>query len=493
VRTDNEDPDDLAPFRQTLADLLAALRKEADLTQQQVADRLGYSRATVAGAETGHRQPGEAFWAGCDDLLAPGAQLRSAYAQLAAARCERARRLARQAELDREVRVAEWRAAHNLPAVPAAITAATSPRSADRTDSRAGSGSSTREHSRSSASVTPTTRWTGAMSVQGWDESWELGRLGADTAAPRVVDAGDVLAIRSVLDGLTASDRQFGSGRLRSFATGYLTDVVLPRLNTSSTGPVVRDMFAVAAEFLLRVAAVHLDAGQMRSCRSLLRVAGTVADEADDLCLTAWVFARRGELEVYDRNPAKAVAYSAAAEAMAAHAPPSARAFILTKHALALSATGDVAGTRKVLGYATEAFNRAGSAAEPAWMSVYGWGHLRHDVGRCYANLGLGAQAADAAEESMQIRSRDRYPRPHAFSLGIQAVGHAQANNVDHACDSGQQLLAVAAGLDSHRVRTRLAELLRALADHSTEPAVRDLRDAARPVLAGSPSPERLS
>jgi len=88
VRTDNHDPDDLAAFRQTLADLLATLRKEAGLTQQQVADRLGYSRATVAGAETGHRQLGEAFWAGCDDLLAPGGQLRSAYAQLAAARRE---------------------------------------------------------------------------------------------------------------------------------------------------------------------------------------------------------------------------------------------------------------------------------------------------------------------------------------------------------------------------------------------------------------------
>jgi transcriptional regulator with XRE-family HTH domain len=116
VPTDNDAPDDLAPFRQTLADLLATLRREAGLTQQQVADRLGYSRTTVAGAETAHRQPGEAFWTSCDDLLAPAGQLRSAYAQLAAARRDRARRLALQAELERETKLAQWRAAHNLPA-----------------------------------------------------------------------------------------------------------------------------------------------------------------------------------------------------------------------------------------------------------------------------------------------------------------------------------------------------------------------------------------
>jgi transcriptional regulator with XRE-family HTH domain len=49
--SDQDEPDELAPFQQTLADLLAALRTEAHLTQQQVADRIGYSRATVAGAE----------------------------------------------------------------------------------------------------------------------------------------------------------------------------------------------------------------------------------------------------------------------------------------------------------------------------------------------------------------------------------------------------------------------------------------------------------
>jgi Helix-turn-helix domain len=76
-------PGELAPCQQTLADLLAWLRRVAGLSQKQPADRLGYARSTVAGAETGHRSPGKAFWTSCDDLLAPAGQLRAAYAQLA--------------------------------------------------------------------------------------------------------------------------------------------------------------------------------------------------------------------------------------------------------------------------------------------------------------------------------------------------------------------------------------------------------------------------
>jgi hypothetical protein len=76
----------------------------------QVADRIGYSRATVAGAETNRRRPGQAFWTRADDLLAPHGELRAAYAQLAAARRDLARRHARQAEDERDARIARRRA-----------------------------------------------------------------------------------------------------------------------------------------------------------------------------------------------------------------------------------------------------------------------------------------------------------------------------------------------------------------------------------------------
>ena len=69
--------DAVAPLRQTLADLLSGLRKSAGLTQQQLGNRVGYSRVTVALA--------------------------------VAARRQHASRLARQAEQERDARVSYWR------------------------------------------------------------------------------------------------------------------------------------------------------------------------------------------------------------------------------------------------------------------------------------------------------------------------------------------------------------------------------------------------
>jgi Helix-turn-helix domain len=67
--------DDLAPLRQTLADLLAVLREDAGLSQQQLADRVGYSRVTVATAESRRRQPAEGFWTRADAALAADGEL----------------------------------------------------------------------------------------------------------------------------------------------------------------------------------------------------------------------------------------------------------------------------------------------------------------------------------------------------------------------------------------------------------------------------------
>jgi hypothetical protein len=48
-------PDDLAPARQVLADLLAMPRTGAGPARRQVAEQVGYSQVAVANAGSGHR------------------------------------------------------------------------------------------------------------------------------------------------------------------------------------------------------------------------------------------------------------------------------------------------------------------------------------------------------------------------------------------------------------------------------------------------------
>ncbi|WP_219510942.1 hypothetical protein [Nonomuraea ceibae] len=306
------------------------------------------------------------------------------------------------------------------------------------------------------------------------------------------VQETDVTVIRDMLRALIASDRQFGGSHARAYAADYLHNVIQARLQNSTPSPVRRALFSVATEFGLRVAAMHLDAGHPDISKNLLGMAFAIAQESDDVTLAAWVLARRGEQEIYEAMLARhrggnhafrahldqAIAYTSGAAAMAVNAPPMARAFILTKQALSSSLKGDRAAALDALGVISAASEQAGGRDEPEWMEAYDWGHLRHEAARCYYHLGMGDQAVQAVEESLQLR---RDIRPHAFSLGVQIIGLTQAKSVDidRACALGHELIGAAAQLDSRRVNIRLGEALTALSPYRRVSAVRDVFEAA--------------
>ncbi len=118
-------------------------------------------------------------------------------------------------------------------------------------------------------------------------------------------------------------------------------------------------------------------------------------------------------------------------------------------------------------------------------MRFYGVEHLRHDEARCLNNLGLGDQAIQAAEVSMRAR---RLSRPRAFSLAVQAIAHLRSkdNAVDAACQVTGELVAITAQLASDRVKVELARVLMALRPYHTSAAVREVTEAAQPVLGDS-------
>lgn len=97
-------PDEVA-----IGELLAALRKSAGLTQHALGRRIGYSRSTVASAETGHGLPTRLFWHSCDDALSADGSLKRAYGQTVEERASRAREQATRAEMNAAQTVAAWR------------------------------------------------------------------------------------------------------------------------------------------------------------------------------------------------------------------------------------------------------------------------------------------------------------------------------------------------------------------------------------------------
>jgi hypothetical protein len=296
--------------------------------------------------------------------------------------------------------------------------------------------------------------------------------------------AADIAMIRGTLDGLTSYERQFGGGTACPYAMDYLRHMVWPRLYGKADDSAFGDLCALAAEFSLRVASMQLDAGNAKSSRDLLAAALPMAQETGSPAMVAWVLARLGELDVRENDVSRAVAYGSAAAAMAESSPPRARSFILAKHALALSLTGDRAATLRALDKAGDSTATA-AGDEPEWMRSYGVEHLRHDEARCLNNLGLGDQAIQAAEVSMRAR---RLSRPRAFSLAVQAIGHLQSkdNAVDAACQVTGELAAITAQLASDRVKVELARVVLALRPYRASAAVREAIEAAGPVLGDS-------
>jgi len=297
--------------------------------------------------------------------------------------------------------------------------------------------------------------------------------------------AADVAVMRRMLVAFTASERQFGGGSVRPHAVDYLRRVVAPRLRAGAGDDVFRDLCAVAVEFSLRVSSMQLDAGDSAASRGFLGSALPVAEQAGSPAMVAWVLARIGELDMGEGDAERALAYTSGAASMAGRASPRARSFILAKHALALSMTGDKAQTLRVLGQAQDSYGKAGGC-EPAWMSFYGVEHLQHDQGRCLNNLGMGDGAVRAARESMLAR---RLARQRAFSLAVQAIGHVLGKDkaVDNACGIGHELTAVTAQLDSGRLKHALAEVLDALLPYRDTAMVRELAETVRPVLGRAP------
>jgi transcriptional regulator with XRE-family HTH domain len=104
----------LDELRRALGEQLRTGRQKARLSQAQLARRVGYSRSSVASAETGDHQPAEDLWARCDELLGAGGSIAAAYRELAAHRDRQARERARRAEAERDAKIQQWRAEARL-------------------------------------------------------------------------------------------------------------------------------------------------------------------------------------------------------------------------------------------------------------------------------------------------------------------------------------------------------------------------------------------
>ncbi|MGH4008751.1 MAG: helix-turn-helix domain-containing protein [Pseudonocardiaceae bacterium] len=93
-----ESPPELAVLKRALGRQLAATRQAAEIGQQQVAHKTGYSRSSVAHAEAGRQLLTRDFWKTTDELVRANGALLAGYERVQAAKQEQERQ-SREAEL----------------------------------------------------------------------------------------------------------------------------------------------------------------------------------------------------------------------------------------------------------------------------------------------------------------------------------------------------------------------------------------------------------
>lgn len=116
--------ENIVALQKDLGRQLAALRREAGLTQEGLAALAGFSRSAVSLAEIGRQNQAREFWQACDKALATGGVLAAGADQISAVRDAEQRAAALAAQEARQARaLAALTAARQLSGVAAAVTA----------------------------------------------------------------------------------------------------------------------------------------------------------------------------------------------------------------------------------------------------------------------------------------------------------------------------------------------------------------------------------
>ncbi|MGH3887640.1 MAG: helix-turn-helix domain-containing protein [Pseudonocardiaceae bacterium] len=115
--TVRREPPELAVLKRALGRQLAAMRQAAEIGQQEVAHKTGYSRSSVAHAEAGRQLLTRDFWKTADGLLQADGALIAGFERVQAARQDHERQ-SREAELAEARATAEALRATTLPQLP---------------------------------------------------------------------------------------------------------------------------------------------------------------------------------------------------------------------------------------------------------------------------------------------------------------------------------------------------------------------------------------
>ncbi len=329
---------------------------------------------------------------------------------------------------------------------------------------------------------------------------------GARLAGIAGAGTGDVRPVLTTLSGASAIPVLSGlRGMLRSYVeadqlmgslciTGpvQLQMPVVERACEVTRGADRVEMLRFACQFMEFGGWLFQDAGDLTCAMHWTDRALDYALELGDARVAAYTLMRKALIATEAGNPAQGLWIANSARAYKDALTPRLRAVILRQRSYSNAALGDIlASARDSDAAVTEAVAGEQQAEEdraPYCTPAY----VEMEAGASWVLLGHARTALPVLEQSRAEWADHSQVRDYALCVARLATAYADAGDLDQACATAAEAVALAQGLGSRRVAGQIDLVHRRLGKWRQEPAVASLRGSLK-VLVDSFWPERAA
>ncbi|WP_228454968.1 hypothetical protein, partial [Streptomyces alkaliphilus] len=302
------------------------------------------------------------------------------------------------------------------------------------------------------------------------------------------VGHSDVSKLREAAEEARRWDSKYGGGDWRSaMVAECLRSDAAPLLLGRYSDEVGRSLFRATAELTRLAGWMAFDTGQQEAAQRYYIQALRLARAAADVPLGGYVLASMSLQATYRGFADEGVDLAQAAlERNRSLATPKTMSFFHLVEARALAKAGEAAACGTAIAAAESGLQRSrDSDPDPSWLDFYAYDRLAADAAECYTDLRIPHQARRFNEEALSEPTED-FARSHGLRLVVKAFAELEAGNLDAACDAGNRALRVAGRISSARTTDYVRALLDRLEPYRDDPSVKELREAAEPLLAAS-------
>ncbi|WP_258036966.1 MFS transporter, partial [Streptomyces sp. SM14] len=300
------------------------------------------------------------------------------------------------------------------------------------------------------------------------------------------VGHSDVSKLREAADEARRWDSKYGGGDWRSaMVPECLRSDAAPLLLGSYSDEVGRSLFRATSELTRLAGWMAFDTGQQEAAQRYYIQALRLARAAADVPLGGYVLASMSLQATYRGFAEEGVDLAQAAlERNRSLATARTMSFFRLVEARALAKANDKQACAVALAAAESWLERSREGdADPGWLDFYAYDRLAADAAECYTDLKAPGQARRFTEESLSDPT-ENFARSHGLRLVVAAVAELESGNLDAACAVGTRAIEMAARISSTRANDYVRDLLHRLEPYENEPVVKELLEAARPLLA---------